>query len=177
MNAAQTASIPGVFMNVFGLGTLLIGKSGSGKSDLALALIDRGHQLIADDVVEFNSHDAKILTGQSPHLLKNLLEIRGLGILDIPALFGRRAVLEKQRLSLVIKLEHTTQPTHDLYLQHPPYLLLNIPTPCYLLPLSDQRPREVLLETMVRNHRLLQQGNNAHMKFIHTQTQALRVSA
>ncbi len=176
-NTQPSTTIHGVFMNLFNLGTLLVGKSGMGKSDLALALIDRGHQLIADDAVEFNSPDGATLVGHAPVLLRNLLEIRGCGVLDVRAHFGEHAVLKKQTLSLVIALEESSSPTHTLSVTTQPYILCNIRVPCFTLPLTATRPREALVETLVRNYKLTQQGIHTPMQFIANHRHALRASS
>lgn len=95
----QTTTLHGVFIDVLGLGVLLTGKSGTGKSELALGLINRGHRLIADDSVIFARKKEKII-GFCPPILQDFLEVRGLGILDIRAMFGDTAIQKNKRLEL-----------------------------------------------------------------------------
>jgi len=178
MAISQSATIHGVFMSVFGVGTLIIGESGVGKSDLALSLIDRGHVFIADDMVEFSASDDNRLVGSSPKMLKNLLEIRGLGVLNVAALFGHQAVLKKQELSLVIQLEKPTSLLpHALTFDNLSWSLLGVTIPSFCLSLSEGRPRELLLETCVRNYQLNQKGYNANTTFLKNHHQALSITA
>ena len=101
---APTTNVHGGLMNVFGRGVLIIGGSGMGKSELALELINRGHSLVADDRVDIIRIKDKII-GQSPDLLKGMLEIRGIGIIDVTTMFGTHAYLEKQNIDFVVELE------------------------------------------------------------------------
>lgn len=172
---AQPHIVHGVFLSLFGVGTLLIGKSGVGKSDLALALIDRGHALIADDAVEFYTPDGHTLMGQSSSLLRGLLEIRNCGVLDIRAHFGDQAILEKCPLSLVIRLE-SSPPLHSINPEQEVYTLLNINVPCFSLSATATRPREILAEALVRHYQLMQQGINTAMQFIANHNHALQAS-
>lgn len=153
MTPVQTTSIHGVFMNIFGIGVLLTGKSGSGKSELALALLNRGHQLIADDMCEFTENNDQAIIGCAPALLKNFLEVRGLGIFNILQLFGAKAIKNKQQLSLIIHLEKTTvierATQTDSITEHE--LIFNIPVPRMTLPYISTRHFEVLIELLVRN--------------------------
>ncbi len=101
---ADSTSMHGVFMDVLGLGVLITGESGVGKSELALELISRGHGLVADDVVEISRIAAKTLEGRCPPLLKDFLEVRGLGVLNIRVIFGETAVRPKMNLKLIVHL-------------------------------------------------------------------------
>jgi HPr kinase/phosphorylase len=145
-------------MSIFNVGTLLTGESGIGKSELALALINRGHQLVADDAPEFFS-SGDFLTGRAPFALKNLLEIRGIGIFNIPALFGPAAIVQEQTLSLVIQLTDISPlprvPGNPLLETKP---ILNMPIPHTILPAARLRRSELLVETLVRHYKLQQSG-------------------
>src|SRR5699024_2088239 len=101
---APTTIIHGVFMDVLGLGVLITGESGLGNSELALELISRGHGLVADDAVEFARIAPSIIEGQCPPLLQNLLEVRGIGLLDIRTIFGETSVRRKKKLKLIVQL-------------------------------------------------------------------------
>ena len=102
---AEKTSLHGVFMDVLGIGVFITGSSGAGKSELALELISRGHGLVADDVVEFARIAPTVLEGRCPELLKDFIEVRGLGILNIRTIFGETACRRKMRLRLVVHLE------------------------------------------------------------------------
>jgi HPr kinase/phosphorylase len=144
----------GLFMNIFGLGTLITGESGSGKSELALSLLDRGHQLIADDAPQFELDESnKILIGSCPAPLQNLLEIRGLGIFDLTLVYGQRALIDKQKLSLVVALQKTKvieRKTHDQPSELRPIMNVNIPH--ITLPYERERSLDVIVEMLVRYH-------------------------
>lgn len=167
MSTLDNTTVQGVFIRVLDKGVLLLGESGIGKSDLALSMLDRGHALIADDMVEFSSTDENQLVGRSPKLLRNYLNIRDIGVLDIPALFGSSAVLEEQVLSMVVKLEKSSSSlSHGITPNPSSWSLLGITIPSFYLSLSTVRPSPVLLETLVRNYQWMQTGNNTPMKFI-----------
>src|SRR5205085_6095290 len=102
---ADTTERHGVFMDVLGLGVLITGDSGVGKSELALELISRGHGLVADDVVEISRIAANTLEARCPPMLKDFLEVRGLGLLNIRTIFGETAVRPKMKLKLIARLE------------------------------------------------------------------------
>ncbi len=101
---AESTSMHGVFMDVLGMGVLISGESGLGKSELALELISRGHGLVADDVVDFKRIAPHAIEGRCPPLLRNMLEVRGLGLLDIRAIFGETAIRPKMKLKLIVHL-------------------------------------------------------------------------
>jgi HPr kinase/phosphorylase len=103
--AAEQTTISAGFLRIFGLGTLILGDSGVGKSESSLELIARGHQLIADDVVEIRADAKGGLVGSAPALSRNFMEIRGLGIINIRAIFGPRSIARKARVDLVIRLK------------------------------------------------------------------------
>src|SRR5215469_1514467 len=101
---APRATLHGVFLDILGLGVLLTGESGLGKSELGLELISRGHGLVADDAVDLYRISQTAIDGRCPDLLLNLLEVRGIGLLDIKAIFGETAVRRKMRLKLIVHL-------------------------------------------------------------------------
>jgi HPr kinase/phosphorylase len=101
---AERTTMHGVFMDILGLGVLITGESGLGKSELGLELISRGHGLVADDAVDIDRVNQTTLEGRCPDLLQNLLEVRGIGLLDIKAIFGETAVRRKMRLRLIVHL-------------------------------------------------------------------------
>lgn len=102
---APTTAVHGVLVDIYGVGVLITGKSGVGKSETALELVKKGHRLVADDAVEISQEGENTLVGHAPKLIEHLLEIRGVGIIDIMTLFGASAVRTFKRISLVIDLE------------------------------------------------------------------------
>jgi HPr kinase/phosphorylase len=105
---AETGTLHGVFMDVLGMGVLITGDSGVGKSELGLELISRGHGLVADDVVDVSRIGSDTLEGRCPELLKDFLEVRGLGLLNIRTVFGETACRRKMRLKLIVHLQKPT---------------------------------------------------------------------
>lgn len=162
----------GVFMSVFNCGVLLTGASGIGKSEIALGLLGRGHSLIADDIVELIRKGQKIY-GHCPALLQGFLEVRGLGILDIPAMFGKKAIKSRKPLSLIIRFAHyTTKQLHQIDRVeglHKSRKLLNLTIPEVTIPVISGRNLAVLAECAVRNHQLKLKGYDAGKKFIEQQ--------
>jgi HPr kinase/phosphorylase len=155
MTSRSSTIIHGVFLNIFDTGVLITGRSGIGKSELALALVHRGHQFIADDAPEFSQDMNGNLIGKTPPELKHLLEIRGLGIVNLENLFGIVALMETQILSLIIELTDNTPMRligNPVFYTKP---ILNIPVSCITLPISNQRRGEILVETLVRHYKHL----------------------
>jgi HPr kinase/phosphorylase len=105
---AETGTLHGVFLDVLGMGVLITGDSGVGKSELGLELISRGHGLVADDVVDVSRIGSDTLEGRCPELLKDFLEVRGLGLLNIRTVFGETACRRKMRLKLIVHLQRPT---------------------------------------------------------------------
>ena len=157
-----TKYVHGVFVEIKGKGILIIGKSGIGKSEVALNLIDRGNKLIADDSVTFYKQDKNTLIGQSPSLLKNIMEVRNLGILDIKKLFGDRSVIKKEKLFLVIELKSFQKKNvyPRLAMNINTYKLFDITIPKIELPVNQTRHISLLIETAVKNYILLNKGSN-----------------
>ena len=157
-----TKHLHGVFVEIKGKGILIIGKSGIGKSEVALDLIHRGHKLIADDSVVFYKQDKNTLVGQAPSLLKNMMEVRDLGILDIKKLFGDRSVIKKEKLFLVIELKSFQKKIvySRLTMNINTYKLFDITVPKIELPVNQARHISLLIETAVKNYILLNKGSN-----------------
>ena len=157
-----TKHVHGVFVEIKDKGILIIGKSGIGKSELALDLIDRGNKLIADDSVAFYKQDKNTLIGQAPSLLKNMMEVRDLGILDIKKLFGDRSVIKKEKLFLVIELKSFQKKIvySRLTMNINTYKLFDITVPKIELPVNQARHISLLIETAVKNYILLNKGSN-----------------
>ncbi len=152
----------GVFVQIKGKGVLIIGKSGIGKSEVALDLISRGHKFIADDSVSFYINDQNALMGKAPSLLKNLMEVRGLGILDIKKLFGRKSVASEEKLFLVIELK-TFRKKIDcsrLEMTVNTFKIFDVNIPKIEIPMAQTRHISLLIETAVKNYILLKKGSN-----------------
>ena len=151
---AQRIIMHGVFMDVLGVGVLITGDSGLGKSELGLELISRSHGLVADDAVEFSRIAPNMIEGRCPPLLQNLLEVRGLGLLDIRAIFGETAVRRKMRLKLIVHLvrRRTLEEESDrLPFMSPTEDVLGLPIRKVIVPVAAGRNIAVLLEAAVRN--------------------------
>lgn len=165
----------GVFLDVLGLGVLLTGASGIGKSELALGLINRGHRLIADDAVEFKRLDNETLMGSCPPLLQDFLEVRGLGIINIRVMYGDNAIKQHKRLQLIVHvaLFSTDELAQMDRLQgmYRQQTILGVSVPEVTIPLAPGRNIAVLIETAVRNQVLKQHGYQATEEFIARQQQ------
>ena len=175
---ADSTSMHGVFMDVLGLGVLITGESGVGKSELALELISRGHGLVADDVVEISRIAAKALEGRCPPLLKDFLEVRGLGVLNIRVIFGETAVRPKMNLKLIVHLEKSGQagaaPTDRLPLHELTEDILGLPIREIVIPVAAGRNLAVLVEAAVRNYILQLRGYDSTQEFIARQQGELK---
>jgi HPr kinase/phosphorylase len=165
----------GVFMDVLGLGVLISGESGLGKSELALELITRGHGLVADDVVEFARIAPDAIEGRCPPLLQNLLEVRGLGLLDIRAIFGETSVRRKMRLRLIIQLVRRSaiDEYERLPLEALTQNLLGLPIRKVVIPVAAGRNLAVLAEAAVRNTVLQLRGVDTMREFMERQQRAM----
>jgi HPr kinase/phosphorylase len=150
---APHCTMHGVFMDVLGMGVLISGESGLGKSELGLELISRGHGLVADDVVDFARIAPDAIDGRCPPLLSNLLEVRGLGLLDIKAIFGETAVRRKMKLRLIVELRRrsATETMERLPLAGTTEEVLGLAIPKVVIPVAAGRNLAVLLEAAVRN--------------------------
>lgn len=155
--------IHGVFMGLGGKGVLIIGKSGIGKSEIALDLIQKGHSLISDDSVVFYKNNKSNIIGEAPSILRNLIEVRGLGILDIKKLFGRKSVSLRNELSLVIELKpyQNEMAYSRLEMNIGSFNLFDIAIPKIELPVNHTRHVSLLIETAVKNYTLLSRGSSA----------------
>jgi len=175
---ADSTSKHGVFMDVLGLGVLITGESGVGKSELALELISRGHGLVADDVVELSRIAAKTLEGRCPPLLKDFLEVRGLGVLNIRVIFGETAVRPKMNLKLIVHLEKPGQagaaPAERLPLHELTEDVLGLPIREVVIPVAAGRNLAVLVEAAVRNYILQLRGYDSTQEFIARQQGELK---
>ena len=170
LSLAETTSRHGVFMEVAGMGVLITGDSAIGKSELALDLITRGHRLIADDVVDFYLVAPETLEGRCPPLLQDFLEVRGLGILNIRALFGEASVKLKKNVKLVVHLENLadtdTSRLDRLQMQEYRQDILGVAVPKVRIPVAAGRNIAVLVEVAVRNHILRKRGIDSTREFL-----------
>ncbi|GHU42427.1 HPr kinase/phosphorylase [Clostridia bacterium] len=160
---APYISIHGVLVDVYGEGLLITGESGIGKSEAALELIRRGHRLVTDDVVKIRKLNEHTLVGSSPNMTRNFIELRGVGIIDVKALFGAECVKEKQNIDLVIKLEDwRKEKDYDrLGLEEDYVEFLGNKIICHSLPIRPGRNLAVICETAAVNHRQKKMGYNA----------------
>src|SRR5256885_5062534 len=167
---AETTERHGVFMDVLGLGVLITGDSGVGKSELGLELISRGHGLVADDVVEISRIAASTLEGRCPPMLKDFLEVRGLGLLNIRTIFGETAVRRKMKLRLVAQLERPQpgglDPGARLPLVEQSEDILGVGVRKVTLPVAAGRNLAVLVEAAVRNEILKLRGIDSTAEFL-----------
>ncbi len=173
---AERTTRHGVFMDILGLGVLLTGESGLGKSELGLELISRGHGLVADDAVDLYRVSQTALEGRCPDLLMNLLEVRGIGLLDIKAIFGETAVRRKMRLKLIVHL--VRKETMDRDFERLPYEplsedILEVPVRKTVIAVDAGRNLAVLVEAAVRNTILQLRGIDTYAEFIERHHRAM----
>jgi HPr kinase/phosphorylase len=174
---ADRTTLHGVMMDILGMGVMITGESGLGKSELGLELISRGHGLVADDAVDLYRINQTTLEGRCPVLLKNLLEVRGIGLLDIQAIFGETAVRRKMRLKLIVHLvrKETLERDYDR-LPHEPLTetVLGIPVRKVVIQVVAGRNIAVLVEAAVRNTILQMRGIDTHEKFVSRHREAMQ---
>ena len=166
---AERITRHGVFMDILGLGVLLTGESGLGKSELGLELISRGHGLVADDAVDFYKISQSAVEGRCPELLLNLLEVRGIGLLDIRAIFGETAVRRKMRLKLIVHLvrKETMEREFERLPYEPLYEdILGHAVRKAVITVDAGRNLAVLVEAAVRNTILQLRGIDTYQEFI-----------
>ena len=152
-------------VEVHGLGTLILGKSGIGKSEVALELVTHGHRLVADDVVIVRRISPTVLRGRSAERLAHHLEIRGLGIIDVEALFGTLATLDERQLDLVVELVEWADTVDRLGLVEDRHPLLEVELPLVRIPVRPGRSMAMLIETAARNHLLRRRGRHSALEF------------
>lgn len=170
-------------MEMFGLGVLLSGPSGVGKSELALELLTRGHRLVADDAIDFSLDAEGRLIGHCPPLLRGFLEARSLGILNIGEMFGAGSLISSHRIDLIIRLEfrqeipdHTQQALERLEGRRKTVRLLDVDLPEISIPIRLGHNLSVLVEAACRDHKLRQTGYRADEDFSARQSQAIHAS-
>ena len=173
---AERTTRHGVFMDILGMGVLLTGESGLGKSELGLELISRGHGLVADDAVDLFRVSQTTLEGRCPELLMNLLEVRGIGLLDIKAIFGETAVRRKMRLKLIVHLvrKDTLERDFERLPYEPLYEeILDVQVRKAVIAVDAGRNLAVLVEAAVRATILQLRGIDTYKDFIERQQQAM----
>nr|WP_156581628.1 HPr(Ser) kinase/phosphatase [Bacillus subtilis] len=164
---APTTAIHGVLVDIYGVGVLITGKSGVGKSETALELVKRGHRLVADDCVEIRQEDQDTLVGNAPELIEHLLEIRGLGIINVMTLFGAGAVRSNKRITIVMNLELWEQgKQYDrLGLEEETMKIIDTEITKLTIPVRPGRNLAVIIEVAAMNFRLKRMGLNAAEQF------------
>ncbi|MBS1215417.1 MAG: HPr kinase/phosphorylase [Proteobacteria bacterium] len=174
---AESTERHGVFMDVLGVGVLITGESGAGKSELGLELISRGHGLVADDVVEIARLGPGTLEGRCPPMLKDFLEVRGLGFLNIRTIFGETAIRPKMNLRLIVNLDKPSKtaatPAERLPLTALAEDILGVTVSKVVIPVAAGRNLAVLVEAAVRNYILKLRGTDSTSDFLARQQAAL----
>jgi len=169
----------GVFLDVLGMGVMITGDSGVGKSELALELISRGSGLIADDVIELYRIAPETLEGRCPVLLCDFLEVRGLGVLNIRTIFGEAALRPRKNMKLIVHLEkpagsETTQYVDRLPLKPGIHEILGVSISKVTIPVAAGRNLAVLVEAAVRNHVLQLRGIDSTREFVERQAHHMK---
>lgn len=164
---APSTAIHGVLVDVYGVGVLITGQSGVGKSETALELVKRGHRLVADDSVEIRQEDYDSLIGNSPPLIEHLLEIRGLGIINVMTLFGAGSVRNFKKISMIMNLElWDDKKQYDrLGLEEETMKIMDVHVPKLIVPVRPGRNLAVIIEVAAMNFRLKRMGVNAAEEF------------
>lgn len=174
---AEHSDEHGVYIEVYSVGVFLTGDSGVGKSELALALIARGHRLISDDITRFSRISPDVIDGRSPGLLTDFMEVRGLGIVNIRAMFGANSLKRNKSLRLIINMVQLTSDNSDQFDRLGNTVetrnILGLDIPEVTLPVAPGRNLAVIVEAAARNHLLNMNGYNAAEDFIERQHQAI----
>ena len=177
---ADRTTMHGVFMDILGLGVMITGESGLGKSELGLELISRGNGLVADDAVDLFRINQTTIEGKCPELLQNLLEVRGIGLLDIRAIFGETAVRRKMRLKLIVHLVRKETLERDYErLPYEPLTqdVLGVPVLKVVIQVVAGRNIAVLVEAAVRNTILQLRGIDTYQEFVERHRRAMERDA
>jgi HPr kinase/phosphorylase len=174
---AQT-SMHGVLLDVFGVGILLLGKSGIGKSEIALDLVMRGHRLVADDIVDVKRKSPEAVFGAGSEIIKHHMEIRGLGIINIKDLFGVAAIRERKKIEIVLELvEWDPSVEYDrLGVDERMFRILDVQVPMLVVPVRPGRNMTTIIEVAARNHLLKLQGHHSAREFQERLNRAIALS-
>ena len=174
---APRITLHGVFMEIYSIGVLITGDSGVGKSELAIELVSRGHRLVADDAPEFTQIAPDVLDGTCPELLQDLLEVRGLGVMNIRQMFGDTAVKRNKYLRLIVHLVRSTEPSKEAMAritgESASRRILDLDVPVVGLPVAAGRNLAVLTEAAVRLHLLRSKGMDPAAAFLARHTEFL----
>jgi HPr kinase/phosphorylase len=164
---SPSSSLHGVLMDVYGVGLLILGKSGIGKSECALDLILRGHRLVADDMVHIQKRSPSSVIGSGFEVIQHHMEIRGLGIINIRSLFGVEAIRERKKIELVLELmEWDAHREYDrLGFEEEKYSILGVELPMLRIPVTPARNLTTIIEVAVRNHLLKVMGYDSALEF------------
>ena len=177
---ADRTTMHGVFMDILGIGVLITGESGLGKSELGLELITRGNGLVADDAVDLYRINQTTIEGRCPALLQNLLEVRGIGLLDIRTIFGESAVRRNMRLRLIVHLVRSETMERDYdRLPFEPLIqdVMGVPVQKAVIQVVAGRNMAVLVEAAVRNAILMMRGVNTYQDFVERHRRAMQEAA
>jgi len=174
---AQT-SMHGVLLDVFGVGILLLGKSGIGKSEIALDLVMRGHRLVADDIVDVKRKSPEAVFGAGSEIIKHHMEIRGLGIINIKDLFGVAAIRDRKKIEIVLELvEWDPSVEYDrLGVEDRKFRILDVEVPMLVVPVRPGRNMTTIIEVAARNHLLKLQGHHSAREFQERLNRAIALS-
>jgi HPr kinase/phosphorylase len=177
----EVTALHGVMLDVLEIGVLITGESSVGKSELALELVSRGHGLVADDVVELQQIAPETVQGRCPPMLRDFLEVRGLGVLNIRSIFGETAVRPRKALRLIVHLElpdagYKAEPRDRLATRSGTQEILGVEIPTVTLAVAPGRNLAVLVEAAVRNHILLTRGLDSTREFISRQQAAMNAA-
>ena len=174
---APRITLHGVFMEIYSIGVLITGESGAGKSELAIELVSRGHRLVADDAPEFTQIAPDVLDGTCPELLQDLLEVRGLGVMNIRQMFGDTAVKKNKYLRLIVHLVRAQEPSREAMAritgESGMRRVLDLDVPVVELPVAAGRNLAVLSEAAVRLHLLRSKGMDPAAAFLARHTEFL----
>jgi HPr kinase/phosphorylase len=163
---APTTNLHGSLADVFGVGLLFVGRSGIGKSECVLDLVERGHRLVADDLVIVKRRGTDVLIGRGHDLSRHYMEIRGVGLVDIPAIFGIRAVRQQKRIEVVVQLEDFNEgPTERTGLDTEMTTILDAEIPKVRVPLNPGKNITVVAEVIALNHLLKYSGMDPATRF------------
>jgi len=171
---AESTTTHGVFLDVLGMGVLITGDSGVGKSELALELISRGSGLIADDVTELYRIGPETVEGRCPPLLKDFLEVRGLGVLNIRSIFGEAALRPRKNLKLIVHLGKPTARMERLPLNAGSESIMGVDVRKVMIPVAAGRNLAVLTEAAVRNYVLQLRGFDSTQEFVERQSDQMQ---
>ena len=175
---APRTTLHGDLMDIYGVGVLILGESGIGKSECALDLIVRGHRLVADDMIEIKRRAGNILIGSGPELIRHQMELRGLGLINIKDLFGVASIRYLKRMDLVVLLERwDEEKEYDrLGIEDEQYEVLGVKVPLVRMPIVPGRNISILIEVAARNHLLKMKGYHAARDFVERHNKRVRLN-